>query len=106
MCSIIHDYTDIARFLIENGADVMAIDRHGFTPLYHASRNGYASIIPLLLEKKADASAKGSCGGTLLDDACYWNHLDVVKLLVDHNSKLDEQNRQDLKKPLSATPTY
>ncbi len=40
-----------ARLLIENGADMNAVDYHGRTPLHHAIRNEHLAVVQLLKEK-------------------------------------------------------
>lgn len=49
---------DIAKFLLENGADVNALNHLGETPLHRARNND--QFMPLLLEHGADPNIKGS----------------------------------------------
>lgn len=51
---------DVARFLIDHGADVGARDEMGRTPLHRAAGNGHRAMVELLLANKADANAKVS----------------------------------------------
>ncbi len=52
-------YTEIARFLIEKGADVNLADTRGTTPIHSASRQGYETIVGLLIEKGVDIKKIG-----------------------------------------------
>jgi ankyrin repeat protein len=47
------NYTDIARMLVESGADVNVKQQMGVTPLHSAAQNGNLELIILLLEKGA-----------------------------------------------------
>ena len=49
-------HTDIARYLVEHGADVNFGGKSGRLPLYLAAKKGNKDIVKLLLEAKADLS--------------------------------------------------
>ncbi len=53
---------EIAKILIENGADINAVDNEGWTPLMRSSLSGSAEIVDLLLKNGAQAAAVNSEG--------------------------------------------
>lgn len=61
------NYTDIARMLVNAGAQVNVVQQSGTTPLHSAAQNGNTEILILLLEKGADVSVRME-GGRLAAD--------------------------------------
>ncbi len=79
------------RRLLESGADTEVINDVGATPLQLAAFLGNAPIVRLLLDHKADMTARvlGPGDHTLLQLAVSKRHLDVVKLLLEHGADVD-----------------
>jgi len=48
-------YLEIAKILIDNGADINLIDNEGWTPLMRANINGHEDVVSLLISKGAQA---------------------------------------------------
>jgi ankyrin repeat protein len=44
----------VVKLLLEKGAELETEDRHGWTPLSYAARNGHEAVVKLLLEKGAE----------------------------------------------------
>jgi ankyrin repeat protein len=61
------DYTDIAKLLIEAGANVNVRQQAGATPLHSAAQNGNLDLLILLLEHGADVNVRME-GGKLPAD--------------------------------------
>jgi ankyrin repeat protein len=78
---------EIARLLIEKGADVNA--HSGWTALIWAAAKGQTDVVKLLLEKGADINAVNSAGCTALMLAAYLGRTETAKLLIDNGAKLN-----------------
>jgi hypothetical protein len=88
---------DIARFLIEAGANVHARDDMGMTPIF----NKEVSIAGMLLEAKADIEARSAKGNTLFLWYTYSGYLDGIKFLVSKGAdvnacNVDQHNALDI----------
>jgi ankyrin repeat protein len=74
--------TEVARLLLDRGADVNARDDTGKeTPLHYAAWDGDAELIGLLLSRKADRAARDGRGRTPLDTARELENKTAIKLL-------------------------
>lgn len=51
-----------------------------------------AQICKFLLENGSDANQKNNVGWTPLHEACYFNHLDTVQLLLVHGADATIKN--------------
>lgn len=72
---------EVARFLIENGADINGSGNYG-SPLMAGVVKGNLEIVQLLLEHKADTSIADQSGNTALIYAVIFKKYDIVDLLV------------------------
>lgn len=80
---------ELASFLVENGADVNAVNRYGGTPLQFAAANGGLKIAKMLIEKGADVNASSNNGNTPLHFAA-GNRKESIRSLIDnHDNILD-----------------
>lgn len=55
-------HKELMEYLIDEGAEVNAVDKHGITPLISACGEGHIACVKLLLEKGADKNQKGPDG--------------------------------------------
>lgn len=76
-------YTEIAKLLLENGANVNAKGFWG-SALQAASSRGHEKIVRLLLEKGADLNARDIHQDSALETASNNGHLAIVRLLLKH----------------------
>jgi len=75
-------YTDIARLLIERGADVNKTNTDERTPLHKTAIKGRPDTARLLLDHGAKANTKDLWGYTPLHLACQPGRPDVVRVLL------------------------
>ncbi len=68
---ISEDLPEIARLLIDNGADINAKGRFGATPLHEAASRGHEETTRLLISRGANVNAKDSNRERPLDVAKY-----------------------------------
>jgi len=85
---------DIARILVEQGANVAAQDQRGSTPLHKASRNGHLDVAQFLVKHGADVAAQDQRGKTPLHKASWNGHLDVARFLVDRGANAGAQDQR------------
>jgi hypothetical protein len=78
-----HGKAEVAKVLLDAGADKDAIMPNGCTSLTIASQKGHAGVAKVLLDAGADKEATTFNGLTSLYLASCNGHLEVVKLLLD-----------------------
>ncbi len=81
---------DIARLLIDSGADIEAKDNDGLTPMHWAAETNSLDLVRLLIDRGADIEAKDNDGLTPMHLAGETNSLDVVRLLIDRGANNDD----------------
>ena len=91
--------TDAVNTLLENGANVDAVDKHGSTALIAAACDCAVIDMPdtyesmkLLLKKHAKPNAKNEAGTTALMAAVTWSRTDNMKLLLDYGASIDARD--------------
>ena len=82
---------EVARQLLDTGADREAKKQSGETALMLAAANGHAKIVNLLLNRKADLEAKDEAGKTALMLAAEQNQVPVVKMLLDKGAYVEAE---------------
>jgi ankyrin repeat protein len=93
MCS------DLAKVLIECGANVNSQDMNNWTPLHFASKSGYLGTAQLLLDHGADANALDNNHVTPIHLALQHGHLEIAQLLLLHGANQDSRDK-DSRTPL------
>jgi len=101
----------LARYLLDNGADVNAKSKEGTTALFGATEQGDASLIELLIERGANVNATNKDGVTPIGWALSNDDLSTAELLETHgahkpelNTKLDVYRFQYLLASLAYKP--
>ena len=80
-------HVKVARFLLEHGANLTALNVDMETPLHLASERGRVEVANLLIERGADVSAcmNGSWDTPLHVATCF-GHVEVARLLIEHGA--------------------
>jgi ankyrin repeat protein len=96
--------TEIARLLIEKGADVNSKDEFGWTPLMFAaiSERDPVDVARLLIEKGADVNSKLKDGVTPLMFAASAGNLEVLKLVIEKGADVNYKYESDWTPLMSA----
>ncbi len=79
-------HLDIAKLLLERGADLKARDGQGKTALNYAVMMGHMDVVRFLLDKGADAKVTTENGDSILMDLSDKPSLDLLRLLVEHGA--------------------
>jgi ankyrin repeat protein len=90
---------ETAKKAINDGADVNAKTRSGYTPLYWAAYSDQKEVVQLLIAKGADVNAKNKYGDTPLDVAINFGNrtgihgrrTGIPDLLRKHGGKTGEE---------------
>jgi ankyrin repeat protein len=82
-------HVDVARFLIEGGADVDAQDMKRLTPLHLALQEGQLEIARFLIDRGADVNAQDICSFTPLHLASREGQLEVACFLIDNGADVN-----------------
>lgn len=98
--AVLRDQLGSVRFLLEAGADPMAANRNGITPLFLAAQNGNADIAALLLDAGASPHAIGSTGESILMTAVRTGSPALIELLLAHGALVDYREPEFGQTPL------
>ena len=79
---------DIARLLVERGANPNAATQKGHTALMFAAVDGHIDIARQLIEKGADVNAASENGLTVLMWAAMQGHTDIARLLIERGANV------------------
>jgi ankyrin repeat protein len=79
--------TNVARLLLEYGADVNARRNDLFTPLHVAARYGRVELARMLLEHGANVAAEDEDGKTASEYASEMGRKEITKLLLEHRAE-------------------
>jgi ankyrin repeat protein len=90
----------IARLLLNSGAQVSGQYRDGQSLLHVAAARGYAPLIDLLIEAKADMQAVDANGNRPLDSAVLHGQLSAVEALLRHHADITYVHPLDGRGPL------
>ncbi len=87
------DDLEMARLLVDAGADIQATTRLGdLTPLFMAAKNGNGAMVELLMEAGADANGTNANGTTPLMLAAASGDTGAVKVLLDQGAEVNAKD--------------
>lgn len=80
-------HTDVAKLLLDHGAEADYRYEGGHSPLLEAAAQGNRELVEALLARGADPNARTDDGKTPLSFATERNHADVAEILRRHGAK-------------------
>jgi cytohesin len=83
------DSLRVARYLLDNQANVNVTDRQGETALTTAAAGGHRAIVELLLSRSAEVNAKGLRGFTALHQAAKYGFQAVIETLLANHADVN-----------------
>jgi ankyrin repeat protein len=90
------DDLDLARTLVQAGANVQATTRNGaLTPVVFAARNGNPAMIELFLKAGADANTADVNGTTVLMQAALAGNPEAVNVLLDRGANVNAREKKN-----------
>lgn len=91
-----YDQVEIARVLVEAGADLNAGDARGDTPLHWACVFGAVDMVSTLIDAGADVRALNDAGGTAFNAAATYGHPQLVARLLEADLEPAREGATDL----------
>ena len=77
---------EVAKLLIDQGADFSVTDRDGKTPMHSAAEGNSVEMAKLLIDQGADFSVTDRDGKTPMHSAAEGNSVEMAKLLIDQGA--------------------
>ncbi len=85
---------EIARMLIDAGANVNVQDADGLTPLHVAALNGRVEIVRMLIDAGANVNVQDQWDWTPLHWATKNGDIEIVRMLIDAGARKDIHNNK------------
>ena len=85
--------TEMARYLMDAGADLEARDMNQATPLFTAVASNHLDMVKLLLKRGADVNATEDENVSPLHLSASFGHADIAEVLLDHGA---DKNAEDI----------
>src|SRR5690242_5601993 len=86
-------HVEIAKLLLDNGADVNAVGIRGFTPLHSAAWSGRTDVAKVLIAHGANVNAGDENGETPLVWASGAGHTNTIILLLDSGADVNARDK-------------
>ncbi|GAB6020036.1 Ankyrin repeat domain-containing protein 44 [Chamberlinius hualienensis] len=78
--------------LIENGADVNAVDNYRNTPLLNATRCNNLNVVELLIENGAEINVKNLASETVVINGMHWQYFPITFHLLSKGADVNAAN--------------
>jgi ankyrin repeat protein len=91
----IYGNVEIARMLIDAGADLNLQTNGGRTPLHRAAYYGNVEIARILIDARANLDLQDEDGETPLHGAASWGEVEITRMLIDAGARKDIPNNSD-----------
>ena len=92
LLAVIGDHLEIARLLVDAGADPNAVDHRLDTPWLATGVTGSVRMLEILLPAGPDMTIKNRYGGIAIIPACERGHVDYVRRIVSTGIDVDHVN--------------
>jgi ankyrin repeat protein len=83
---------EIARMLIDAGANVNVQDDNGYAPLHVAAKYGNEEILRMLIDAGANVNVQSNTGWTPLHDVAYEGNVEIARILIDAKANVNVQD--------------
>lgn len=97
---------EVAKLLIDHGADVNGRGEYGMTVLMNAAKEGNLDIVKALVENGADINARDESGNTAFMVAASNNRLDIINYLHDQGADIQAADNEGNNALKSAIQSY
>ncbi|KAF5306570.1 hypothetical protein FQR65_LT07297 [Abscondita terminalis] len=87
--SVANNHLDVARFLVDEGADVNATDENVVTPYYLACKLGAVDFVEKLLPLVEDVNLQNILGGTALHVCLENEDIEIARFLIEKGADLN-----------------
>ena len=96
--AVFHDHADVAKLLLEHGADPNVRDKLGDnrTALHLAIIGRFKDVVELLLKKGANPNKRDINGSTPLHAAVVVGDPEIVELLLRHGANVNVKNNEGM----------
>mmetsp|Transcript_1183 Transcript_1183/g.1523 ORF Transcript_1183/g.1523 Transcript_1183/m.1523 type:complete len:249 (+) Transcript_1183:180-926(+) len=93
ICASMRGHYNVVKYLLQHGAEIDAVNKHGSSALYQAASFGHQHVVSLLLLYGAQLELASKIGGTPLNAAVSAGHEAIVQLLLYNGANPDSVNK-------------